>query len=330
MKIIILILAVLMITGCINSNVTKEVEIIKEDFKDISVYFCPRDDCEGELSKFILSAKEYVHCAFFDLDLEDVMEALERVNKKGVDVKLIIDSDNYDLVENMSISIKQDYRSAFMHNKFCIIDGVRISSGSMNPTFTGNGKNNNNLIFIESYNLAENYETEFQEMWNGVFGRGDKNENSVFYLDNTKIENYFCSEDNCGERIKAVLREAEKSIYFMTFSFTHDSIANILLLKNFQGVHVAGIFEKRGTGSEYSRFNVLDYQDVKVFKDNSSGVMHHKVFIIDNKIVITGSFNPSNNADNNNDENILIIHNKAIAKKYLEEFKYIYEDYTER
>ena len=48
--------------------------------------------------------------------------------------------------------------------------------------------------------------------------------------------------------------------------------------------------------------------------------MHHKVFIIDNRTVITGSFNPTKNGDTRNDENILIIHDEKIAGKYLEEF----------
>jgi len=52
--------------------------------------------------------------------------------------------------------------------------------------------------------------------------------------------------------------------------------------------------------------------------------MHHKVFIIDNETVITGSFNPTKNADLRNDENILIIHNKWIAKKYLKEFEKVW------
>jgi len=48
--------------------------------------------------------------------------------------------------------------------------------------------------------------------------------------------------------------------------------------------------------------------------------MHHKVFIIDNATVVTGSFNPSQNADTRNDENMLIIHDPSIAARFLEEF----------
>jgi phosphatidylserine/phosphatidylglycerophosphate/cardiolipin synthase-like enzyme len=60
-----------------------------------------------------------------------------------------------------------------------------------------------------------------------------------------------------------------------------------------------------------------------------SKTMHHKVFIIDNKTVITGSYNPTKNANERNDENILIIHDKKIAEKYLKEFERIYYEREE-
>ena len=56
--------------------------------------------------------------------------------------------------------------------------------------------------------------------------------------------------------------------------------------------------------------------------------MHNKVFVIDNKTVITGSYNPTKNANERNDENILIIHDKKIAEKFLNEFNNLY-DYEE-
>ncbi|MBU0459583.1 MAG: phospholipase, partial [Nanoarchaeota archaeon] len=51
--------------------------------------------------------------------------------------------------------------------------------------------------------------------------------------------------------------------------------------------------------------------------------MHHKVFIVDSETVITGSFNPSAGGDTRNDENVLIIKDKALAKKFIEEYEYV-------
>jgi phosphatidylserine/phosphatidylglycerophosphate/cardiolipin synthase-like enzyme len=59
--------------------------------------------------------------------------------------------------------------------------------------------------------------------------------------------------------------------------------------------------------------------------DGNPRLMHHKVMIIDQQIVITGSYNFSNNAERYNDENTLIIHNQGIAAEYMAEFQQIYD-----
>ena len=56
-------------------------------------------------------------------------------------------------------------------------------------------------------------------------------------------------------------------------------------------------------------------------QDGNPGVMHHKVILIDDDIVVTGSFNFSANADDSNDENVVVLRNKDIAALYLQEFE---------
>ncbi|MBU0459361.1 MAG: hypothetical protein KJ597_05655, partial [Nanoarchaeota archaeon] len=188
---------------------------------------------------------------------------------------------------------------------------------------------------------AANYEAEFQEMWNGTFKKGEEVLNPQVNLGNITISSYFCPEDckiqlsSTGQEVGAVyiisdlIRNAKESIYFMTFSFTHEKIGNAILLRHLEGnVTIKGIFESRGSGSEYSNYKVFEYQGIDVIKDKNPGAMHHKVFIIDEETVVTGSFNPSNNGENNNDENILIIKDKAIAQKYLEEFNRLYAEFS--
>ncbi len=328
LKPIFVLLFALILLSCtpIEKPKSKVITAVREEAGSISVVFCPRQDCEAELAKFISSENNYVYCAFFDLDLEQVITALKK-KSKTTDVRVVVDKDNYLIVKNMSF-IKPDTRSAFMHNKFCVKDNKWLSTGSFNPTDRDAHYNNNNLIFVESRYLAENYKDEFNELWKGDFGKGSNVKYPVVYLGGTRIENRFCPEDDCGEKIKNTLKKAASSIYFMTFSFTHNRIANELVLKHIDGINVKGIFEKRGTGTNYSKFSLLDYQGIDVRKDTNSYVLHHKVFIVDNTTVITGSFNPSTNADKKNDENILIISNAALASKYLNEFDYLWMNFS--
>lgn len=290
----------------------------------IQVYFCPHQDCEGNLVSFIESAQKSVSCALFDVGLESVQEVLlEKYNDPSIEVRIVTDND---YIEKFDHEFVREDTWGLMHNKFCIIDGVKLSTGSMNPTNNGAHKNNNNLLLIESDTLASNYLAEFNEMWQGTFKKGNPVAYETIELTekNITLHNYFCPDDSCADHIKEILNDAEKSIHFMTFSFTHDGIANVLLIKHEQGLVLQGVMEARQV-SKYSKYDVLKFQDIDVLKDGNKQNMHHKVFIVDEKIVITGSMNPSAGGDTRNDENVLVIEDEAIAKVFLEEFNRVYE-----
>ncbi len=75
-------------------------------------------------------------------------------------------------------------------------------------------------------------------------------------------------------------------------------------------------------GTEFDPFRQADL-DVRI--DGIEGQMHHKIFIIDESIVVIGSYNFSQSAETRNDENILIIYNPAIAKQFLLEFERVWK-----
>ncbi|MBT3720097.1 hypothetical protein HN789_05145 [archaeon] len=299
----ILFLFLILLSSCtITSNV------VIEPFSEVNVYFCPQDDCQNKILHLIDDSSE-IKCAFYELNLPELIESLKQKN-----AEVIIEDSQYEGEFQTGKSF------ALMHNKFCVFDNHIVMTGSMNPTIRGNYYNNNNLLFIDSVALANNFLKEFEELKNNQYGKGNRIQNSKIQLGNTKIENYFCPEDNCKLQVINALNTANNSIYFMVFSFTDEDIGNLLYNKEYLGLDVKGVLEKRQLGT-YSR-----YEDLKEFSiiDENPYTMHHKVFIIDNKTIITGSYNPTKNANENNDENILIIHDKNIAKKYLEEFEKLY------
>jgi phosphatidylserine/phosphatidylglycerophosphate/cardiolipin synthase-like enzyme len=323
-KLILLFLLVLF--GCkkivLTNNVVSQ-EIPVEDNKEIRIYFCPRYNCTKALFDFINSAKKSVHCALFDLDLNEILTLLAE-KSKTIDVKLAVD--NYEEIENIKskkLRIKKNSDKQLSHNKFCIVDSNFISTGSFNPTKRGSYFNNDNFIIVHSKYLAKNYEDEFKELWNTEFGDGNKVRYPIVYLDNTKVENYFCPEDNCRQHVINIINNAKKSIYFLTFSFTDENIADALLFKD-RNFDIKGVFEKMQAGSRYSQYKRLKEFGLNVKLDNNKYNMHHKVFIIDNETLITGSYNPSLAGNFKNDENILIIHNRDVAKLFLKEFEYVW------
>ena len=315
---LVLFLAVLIVflTGCAGVTGKAASQIPKEINKEPEAYFCPREDCSKIFEKKISLANFSVYCAFYDLDLKNMITALARKSKTA-DVKIVMDSSNYEK-QIKGDGVKFDDNSQLMHNKFCIIDRSIVVTGSFNPTDNDNNYNNNNVVVIYSRALAGNYEDEFNELWNGNFGKGSKVYNPVIYINNIKIENYFCPEDDCADKVVNLIKNAKQSVYFMTFSFTSEKIADVLISK--EGIEIKGVFDKGQASNKYSQDERLKGFGIDAVLDKSKYKMHHKVFIIDNETVVTGSFNPTLSADAKNDENLLIIHDKKIADAFLKEF----------
>ena len=223
-----------------------------------------------------------------------------------------------------------DQVESLMHNKFLIIDGSEVWTGSMNMTVNGAYRHLNNLVRIRSSLVAQNYSAEFEEMFlDGLFGENiHKNTpHPILTIDGIKVETYFSPDDSTEDRILELIHNAHNSVDFLYYSFTSDPIADALLNKAEQGIVVRGVVdlyqEGAGLGGEYQR---LKDNDIDVLLDGHPNKMHHKVIIIDDQIVITGSYNLTRSAETKNDENTLIIHNPEFASVYLREFEWIYNE----
>ena len=297
----------------------------------ISVFFCPQDNCGFELNNAIRKAGKSVDCALYELNLPYVIGTLEE-KQKSVPVRIMIDSDNIGEEPRLAKFkqagfLKTDDRGPFMHDKFCVIDGKTVTTGSMNATENDDAKNNNNLEIIGSAALAQNYSAEFEELWEGKFGKSSpKNATTTFRMAGTGVDNFFCPEDDCEEHILAELDKAQKSVDFMAFSFTSDAIEAKLLELMKKGVVVRGVFEKRSNDESYSAYFPLQKAGADVKIDGNPATMHHKVFIIDAKAVTTGSMNPTANGNEKNDENLIILHGQSIAERFETEFEKVFAE----
>lgn len=302
----------------------KVADAPREITRSPEVYFCPETDCSRVFAERINSANFSVHCGFYDMDLKNMISSLARKSKTA-DVKLVIDSDNYnDQVKGEGV--KMDDSRQLMHNKFCIIDKSIVLTGSFNPTDNDNNYNNNNIVIVYSGWLAKNYEEEFEELWNGEFGAGRRVKNPVLQVNDIEIENYFCPEDDCAARIVHLIKNSKSSVKGAFFTFTNEGIADELLKARARGIKVNVLVESRQRnviGSQYLRLKDFGL-DIKL--DKSKYTMHHKFVIIDDKIVATGSFNPTLSADTKNDENLLIFHNEKIAGEFSGEFEKIWPE----
>jgi phosphatidylserine/phosphatidylglycerophosphate/cardiolipin synthase-like enzyme len=305
------------------------------------------DDLRGtipeKLIDYISSAQSTIHIAAFEFDLTPVAEALIAAHQRGVEVLWVTDDEygieadkerghgQFAMLKKAGLKVKDDGRGALMHNKFWIFDGQTVWTGSTNITVNGNFRNNNNVIVIESPALAATYEREFAEMWAGDFGPTSPSTvgDQAVTINGTPLQVLFAPEDDVAHRLVPLIENAQSSLRFMAFSFTHEEIGDAVLARAKAGVDVRGIFETRGSETEYSELPMLYCAGVPVRQDGNPYTFHHKVFVIDDRMVVTGSFNFSSNADESNDENVLVITNSDIAARYLQEFERRWAEATE-
>lgn len=277
----------------------------------------------------IRSARRTVEAATFEFDLPAMAEALIDAHDRGLVVRLVVDTDSMgqDAVQRViaaGVPVVDDGRSAIMHDKFIILDGAAVWTGSWNFSENDTFLNNNNFIHIASTRLAANYQIEFNEMFERrEFGPASTFNTPYpqFTVDGALIENYFAPEDGVAQRIVAAINAARENIYFAAFTFTSEEISQALVQRAQAGVTVEGVYETRqvNAGSDQS-YTALNAAGLPVLLDGSRYTMHHKFFVIDGQVVITGSYNFTNSAERSNDENILIIHSPEIAQAYLGEF----------
>lgn len=305
-----------------------------ESEEEIQVFFAPvealnpwgLDDC---LVRLINDARQSILCAFYELQLMSVADALIARRLDGVSVRLVSDSHyrNRDAIQRCiraGIPVVFDDRAPFMHNKFCVIDARIVWTGSTNVTENCMYRNNNNTVLINSTQLADDYSAEFLEMFEKKRFGGRSPRNTPFPLvqvGNTSIECYFAPEDHVQREIVAEVRAAAHTIDFMAFSFTSKEIAEAMAARMKAGVRVRGLFEARNTSDDFCRDDYLRDRGAEIHLDKNPYSMHHKVVLVDGATVITGSYNFSKNADTQNDENVLIIHDPQLVAVYTAEFE---------
>jgi phosphatidylserine/phosphatidylglycerophosphate/cardiolipin synthase-like enzyme len=285
------------------------------------------------------SARLTVDVAFYSFSLREVANALLRARDRGVQVRVVMESDNREktvpqALIDAGIPILGDRREGLMHDKFIVIDRSEVWTGSMNFTVNGAYEDNNNLIHIRSVKVTENYLTEFEEMYtDDLFGPDSiaTTPNPFLTVDGVDIETYFSPDDGVAARLLDLLGGAQESVYFMAYSFTSDEIAQTLRELWGIGVDVKGVMDdsqvKSNQGAEFDLFNQAG---VEVRRDGNPGLMHHKVIIIDRRIVVTGSYNFTASAEDRNDENLLIIYDPQIAELFLAEFQRVFQQATAR
>jgi len=132
---------------------------------------------------------------------------------------------------------------------------------------------------------------------------------------------YFSPQGGCTEAIVKELNAAKSEILVQAYSFTSQPIAKALVEAHKRGVTVRIILDKSNLTEKYSAADFVAHADIPTLIDSEHAIAHNKIIEIDGLVVITGSFNFTKAAEEHNAENLLVIHDEALARKYIENWK---------
>ncbi len=306
---------------------------------------------EDTIVAYINKAQTTLDVCVYDNRSDAVITAVNQAYSRGVTVRFISETTslNYSLSNlNPSISLlKRNDGTNIMHNKFVIIDrdnenNAWLITGSANHTPDNLTVDPNNVLFFQDKQLALAYTSEFEEMWgssgatpnltDSKFGAA-KTDNTphIFSIDGKTVELYFSPSDGTSGHIITAINTTQTDFSFAMFTFIHNGIGDAVVDIQNIGVDVKGIIENVSYfGSEYS--SLVSAGIPVLSHENIPNSFHHKYGVADatnmtsDPLVITGSHNWTNSAEEDNDENTIIIHDGQIAAMYYEEFMTRYNE----
>ena len=303
------------------------------------------------------SINSTMEVCFYGLNRENVIQAIEAAIDKGVQVRFVGNKDSGEdyyvgylrialaldskFGGSRALDLEGDYpdfklrNSAIMHNKFVIVTDSTgdqtLYMGTTNATDSGFKNNNNNSIFFKHNGIADHYRAQFEYLL-GVSGTAITSVGH-FVIDTIPIDVLFApntlDRQTAMDHLMTLADNASDSIRFMIFSFPYMPLNMLMLDKHDSGIDVKGVVDLTQLNNSAEEYLAQQGLPIKIdgnthVIEGHGGKLHHKTMIIDadedDAVVVTGSFNWSNNANDNNDENLIFIHSSDIAKFYEIEF----------
>ena len=239
--------------------------------------------------------------------------------------------DTTDLAENRRIlaallrsdvQVRGDYNPKIFHQKFVLrdYDGRASStsallSGSANFTVTDTHRNLNNVFVLRNAYVCRQYATEVEQLRRGSFGRGLHGDvPAVYDLAGVPVKVLFAPDHTPELEIVKQMLKGTEEVVFAIFTFAGSSaIDDAMLALARGGMKVRGVLDRTQAAHDWAAPPWLVHDNIELFVPRRTGVfadlrkLHHKVMVIDEQVVVAGSFNYTAPANEYNDENIFVL-----------------------
>jgi phospholipase D len=177
-----------------------------------------------------------------------------------------------------------------------------------------NNKNNNYyliIVFIVGYFIGIEHNNFKLNEWK-----------TSYITKEDSINICFAPNNGCDELIAREISKANQNIYVQAFSFTSDIIFKAILDKKQEGLDVKILVDKTASDATGSKIPAFKKHGIEVRIDKVKQFAHNKIILIDDNVVITGSYNFTNSAEKKNSENVVMINDREISKIYHENWNY--------
>ncbi|MEA3306766.1 MAG: phospholipase D-like domain-containing protein [Elusimicrobiota bacterium] len=311
-------------------------------------------DISAYLEAMIDDASETVEVALYGMTLTNVAQALVRAKNRGVNVRIMMNQKHafvrrseeiqYMIDNGINIRTIRGLGSyGIMHNKIGIVDNRILSAGSFNWVVSANRANTENMIFTADSKTIRGYSRTFEWMWTNSrsleegqdygsypsdhFGSAPADTRPSLEFNGVSFPSYsFSPRGSTEKHIINAINASKKHITAAIFSFYSYPIAQALADAAKRGVDVKMIIDRvQGSQSTVVKYVMDNGVKLRWTRGHNKGVMHHKFSIMDEKILMTGSFNWSNNAQKNNFENMFYTTSGHYIKGFTQEFNEVYE-----
>ena len=304
------------------------------------------NDVSLSLVALIDNAQTSIDIAAYGFDgQDDIINALRRAKKRGVRIRGVVDDYGATLYKRTNSVVKEfgfktdvnvpmaqrqfekeftRSKNALMHNKFVIVDGKYLWTGSTNLTNYCMTLNSNNSVVIISENLAKIYQSEFNQMFeNNKFHTLKEvvNNKKNLVINDSNVSVYFSPQDKVlTNAIIPIIKEAKEKIYVSMFYLTNNWITDALIEANNRNVEIKIIVDETLKKEPKSQIDELEKGGINIKTENWRGKMHQKSMVVDEYTTVIASTNWTGASEYSNDENMLVIKNKTIANIQEKEF----------
>lgn len=283
---------------------------------------------------------------FEGVQLDPTYQIDDDLKRDGFDVELIP-------------NLRSPSGTASLHTKFTVVNDELVVTGSANLSASASLANHEHVVIVRNARLAGLYVREFKEQrvaaeamrgamtedeWEDFHayqeypddwtqGRSRELAARLRQLDEktansgTLVRTYFSPDDDCEKQALAELKKARRSIRVAMYSFTSSSLARALVDAARRGVEVTivGDAHQMSIGASEGVNSILRSEpSIRYVRgDNRLGnysSVHHKYAVVDDEVVLAGSFNWTAQANRYNDENLIVVKSKRLAARFVRDF----------